>query len=70
MELFKSLELSEEELRALRLKEYFTPRENLLMNHNHTNNTNGSASVSTSTSVASNSHSNSMKKRERKKFFT
>lgn len=64
MELFKSLELSEDELRNLRLNEYFKPKESLLGNHNQ------SANTSTSTSVASNSHSNSMKKKERKKFFT
>ena len=72
LELFKSLELSEEELRTLRLNDYFKPREHLL-NHNKctaNNNITGSASVSTSTSVASNSHSNSMKKKDRKKFFT
>ena len=73
LELYKSLELSEEELRTLRLNEYFKPRENLL-NSNTNNGTHHSnilsGSVSTSTSVASNSHSNSMKKKERKRFFT
>lgn len=64
LELFKSLELSEEELRTLRLNEYFKPSESFLQSSN------AQTAASSSVSVTSNSHSNSMKKKERKKFFT
>ena len=64
VELFKSLELSEEELRTLRLNEYFKPKESLL------NSSNGGSNASTSTSVSSNSNNASFKKKERTKFFT